>query len=88
MYVGGIDKGDHSAMYDRQETPQFHALQKWQSMENILDHILKGDQIYPKNSTQNIIMRYHVLSEPKAVTAILLGITFSGSVAHHLQHGT
>jgi len=40
MYVGGIDKGGYSAMYDRQQTPQLHALQKRQSMENIWDHIL------------------------------------------------
>jgi len=91
MYVGGIDKGDHSTMYDRRQTPQLHTRQKQQNMENILDHILKADQINLKNSTQNIVTWYRVLSEPKAVpvllNAILLGITFSGSIVHHLQHG-
>jgi len=55
MYVGGIDKGDHSTMYDRRQTPQLHTRQKQQNMENILDHILKADQINLKNSTQNIV---------------------------------
>jgi len=71
MYVGGIDKGDHSAMYDIQQTPQLHTWQKQQSTENILDHILKADQIHLKDLTQNVVTCYRVLSKPKAVAVFI-----------------
>ena len=73
MYVGGVDKGDHSAMHSRQQSPQRHTRQKQQTRKKILDHTLKEVQIKLKTSTQNTESQYPVPSEPKAAPVFTEG---------------
>jgi len=54
----GVDKGYHSAMYGRQQTPQHHTRQKWQTRENKLDPKAVPLFIYGDPSWNYLLLRW------------------------------